>query len=211
VIALADAARDSAAEAVRALHEAGVRVVMLTGDNAATARRIADQLGIDIVIAEVLPGDKAAEIQELQVGGSRVAMVGDGVNDAPALAQADLGIAIGAGTDVAIETADVVLMRSDPLDVPIALRIGRGTLRKMRQNLGWAIGYNAVALPIAAGVFEPSLGLVLRPEIAALSMSGSSLLVAVNALLLKRLPLPMPTDAEPEPAGGRDEELRPAA
>jgi Cu2+-exporting ATPase len=105
------------------------------------------------------------------------------------LAQADLGIAIGAGTDVAIETADVVLMRSDPLDIPTALTIGRGTLRKMHQNLGWAVGYNSIALPIAAGVFQP-LGLVLRPEIAALSMSGSSLLVAVNALLLKRLPLP---------------------
>jgi Cu2+-exporting ATPase len=165
---------------------------MLTGDNQATARRIADQLGIDEVIAEVLPGDKAAKVAELQQTGRRVAMVGDGVNDAPALAQADVGIAIGAGTDVAIETADIVLMRSDPLDVPTALRIGRGTLRKMRQNLGWAIGYNTIALPIAAGVFMPAFGLMLRPEIAALSMSGSSLIVAVNALLLKRLRLPDP-------------------
>jgi len=192
VIAMADAARETAAQAVTALHEAGVQVVMLTGDNQATADRIAGQLGIDQVIAEVLPGDKAAKVAELQAGGKRVAMVGDGVNDAPALAQADLGIAIGAGSDVAIETADVVLMRSDPLDVPIALRIGAGTVHKMRQNLGWAIGYNALALPIAAGVFEPSIGLVLRPEIAALSMSGSSLIVAVNALLLKRLRLPAP-------------------
>ncbi|MFG6192169.1 heavy metal translocating P-type ATPase [Nonomuraea sp. JJY05] len=190
VIGIADAPRDSSAPAVAALHEAGVEVVMLTGDNEATARRIADRLGIDTVIAEVLPGDKAAKIAELQRGGRKVAMVGDGVNDAPALAQADLGIAIGAGTDVAIETADVVLMRSDPLDVPTALAIGRGTLRKMRQNLGWAIGYNTIALPIAAGVFEPAFGLVLRPEIAALSMSGSSFIVAVNALALKGLRLP---------------------
>jgi Cu2+-exporting ATPase len=191
VIGIADAARETAAAAVTAIHQAGAEVVMLTGDNEATARRIASQLGIDTVIAEVLPGDKAAKVAELQAQGRRVAMVGDGVNDAPALAQADLGVAIGAGTDVAIETADVVLMRSDPLDVPVAMTIGRGTLRKMRQNLGWAIGYNALALPIAAGVFEPSLGLVLRPEIAALSMSGSSFLVAVNALLLKRLRLPV--------------------
>ncbi|WP_438803069.1 heavy metal translocating P-type ATPase [Frankia tisae] len=190
VIGLADAPRPTAAQAVRALHEAGVEVIMLTGDNEATANRIAGQLGIDTVIAEVLPGDKAATIAKLQQGGRRIAMVGDGVNDAPALAQADLGIAIGAGTDVAIETADVVLMRSDPLDVPAALLIGRGTLRKMRQNLAWAVGYNAIALPIAAGVFEPAFGLVLRPEIAAVSMSGSSIIVAVNAILLKRLRLP---------------------
>ena len=197
VIALADAARETSAEAVASLHELGIEVVMLSGDNEATARRIAGQLGIDTVIAEVLPGDKADKIAELQRGGKKVAMVGDGVNDAPALAQADLGIAIGAGTDVAIETADLVLMRSDPLDVPIALRIGRGTLRKMRQNLGWAVGYNVIALPIAAGVFEPAFGLVLRPEIAAISMSGSSLIVAVNALMLKRLQLPTPPQPEP--------------
>ncbi|WP_146819575.1 HAD-IC family P-type ATPase, partial [Actinotalea fermentans] len=199
VVAMADAARETAAAAVEALHALGVEVVMLTGDNEATARRIAGQLGIDTVIAEVLPGDKAEKVAELQRSGRRVAMVGDGVNDAPALATADIGIAIGAGTDVAIETADVVLMRSDPLDVPVALRIGRGTLRKMRQNLGWAIGYNAIALPIAAGVFEPSFGISLSPEIAALSMSGSSVIVAVNALLLKRLRLPAPPDS-PRPA-----------
>ncbi|HYO04248.1 MAG TPA: heavy metal translocating P-type ATPase [Mycobacterium sp.] len=192
VIALADAVRETSAAAVSALHDLGVEVVMLSGDNEATAERIATQIGIDTAIAEVLPGDKAAKIADLQRSGKKVAMVGDGVNDAPALAQADLGIAIGAGTDVAIETADLVLMRSDPLDVPIALQIGRGTLRKMRQNLAWAVCYNAVALPIAAGVFEPSLGLVLRPEIAALSMSGSSFIVAVNALMLKRLKLPTP-------------------
>ena len=190
VIALADAVRETAAAAVAALHESGIEVVMMTGDNEATAQRIASQLGIDTVIAEVLPGDKSAKVAELQAVGKRVAMVGDGVNDAPALAQADLGIAIGAGTDVAIEAADVVLMRSDPLDVPVALRIGKGTLRKMRQNLGWAIGYNVIALPIAAGVFFPSLGIRLSPEIAAISMSGSSVIVAVNALLLKRLRLP---------------------
>lgn len=199
VIALADAARETSAEAVTALHDLGVEVVMLSGDNQATAERIGGQLGIDTVIAEVLPGDKATKIAELQRAGKKVAMVGDGVNDAPALAQADLGIAIGAGTDVAIETADLVLMRSDPLDVPVALRIGRGTLHKMRQNLGWAVGYNVIALPIAAGVFEPSLGLVLRPEIAALSMSGSSLIVAVNALMLKRLKLPAPPQPQPSP------------
>ncbi|MFG2234470.1 heavy metal translocating P-type ATPase [Streptomyces sp. NPDC048723] len=201
LIGIADAPRETSQAAVRELHTLGIEVVMLTGDNQATAERIAQRLGIDTVIAEVLPGDKAATIAELQRGGRKVAMVGDGVNDAPALAQADLGIAIGAGTDVAIETADLVLMRSDPLDVPTALRIGRGTVRKMRQNLGWAIGYNAIALPIAAGVFEPATGLILRPEIAALSMSGSSIIVAVNALALKRLRLPRPAPTDPVDRG----------
>lgn len=189
LIAIADAPRETAREAVLALKELGVRPVMLTGDSRQTAEGIAAEVGIDQVIAEVLPGDKAAKVAELQAQGCKVAMVGDGVNDAPALAQADLGIAIGAGTDVAIETADVVLMRSDPLDVAVAITIGRATERKMRQNLGWAIGYNSLALPIAAGVFEP-WGLTLRPEIAAISMSGSSVLVALNALSLKRLRLP---------------------
>jgi P-type Cu2+ transporter len=192
VIGISDAPRPTAKAAVEALQRLGVDVVMLTGDNRATADRIARELGIREVMAEILPADKASKIAELQRAGKKVAMVGDGVNDAPALAQADLGIAIGAGTDVAIETADVVLMRSDPLDVSTAISIGRGTLRKMQQNLAWAVGYNAIAIPIAAGVFQPAFGLVLRPEIAALSMSGSSVLVAVNALLLKRLKLPQP-------------------
>ena len=201
-VALADAARETAAGAVRELHDLGVQVVMLSGDNQRTAERIADHLGIDTVIAEVMPGDKAARIADLQGRHRETAMVGDGVNDAPALAQADLGVAIGAGTDVAIETADVVLMRSDPLDVPIALRIGRGTLRKIRQNLWWAVGYNMIALPIAAGVLKPAFGFALRPEIAALSMSGSSLIVAVNALMLKRLKLPAPIPRSESPGPG---------
>lgn len=213
VIALADAARDTAQAAITALHGAGIEVAMLTGDNEATAQRIATMLGIDTVIAEVLPQDKSAKVAELQAAGKKVAMVGDGVNDAPALAQADLGIAIGAGTDVAIETADVVLMRSDPLDVAIALRIGKGTVRKMRQNLGWAIGYNAIALPIAAGVFA-GVGLMLSPEIAAISMSGSSAIVAINALLLRRLRLPAqpkqsashPVDTPREPTAAEVEQ-----
>jgi P-type Cu2+ transporter len=193
VISIADALRETAAEAIGRLHELGLRTVMLSGDNRATAERIAAEVGIDEVIAEVLPADKASRVRELQAEGRKVAMVGDGVNDAPALAQAEVGIAIGAGTDVAVETADVVLMRSDPLDVAVAVTVSRGTLRKMRQNLAWAIGYNSLALPVAAGMLEP-IGLVLRPEVAALSMSGSSIIVAANAVSLKRLQLPAAAD-----------------
>ena len=195
LIAIADAPRDTAAEAVAALKELGVRPVMLSGDSEATARRIAALVGIDEVIAEVLPADKATKVAELQAQGRTVAMVGDGVNDAPALAQADVGIAIGTGTDVAVETADVVLMRSDPLDVATAITISRGTVRKMRQNLAWAVGYNTLALPVAAGAFA-SVGFVLRPEVAAISMSGSSIIVALNAVALKRLHLPDARDED---------------
>jgi Cu2+-exporting ATPase len=189
LIAIADSPRETARAAVSALRGLGVRAVMLTGDSQATAERVAAEVGIEDVIAEVLPQDKAAKVKELQNQGRRVAMVGDGVNDAPALAQADVGIAIGAGTDVAIETADVVLMRSDPQDVAAAIQISRGTVRKMHQNLAWAVGYNTLAIPIAAGVLEP-VGFTLTPVIAALSMSGSSIIVAVNAIALKRLRLP---------------------
>ncbi len=189
MIAIADAVRANAKQAVEQLTSMGVQVAMLTGDNRATAERIAGELGIKTVFAEVLPSQKADKVKELQGQGKLVAMVGDGINDAPALAQADVGIAIGAGTDVAMETADVVLMKSDPFDVIGAITLSRATLRKMHQNLWWAAGYNTIAFPIAAGLFYPAFGLVLRPEIAALSMSGSSLIVAVNALMLKNTKL----------------------
>ena len=183
LIAIADATRPTSKEAIRLLKRRGVQVAMITGDNRGTAERIGRELGIDIVLADVLPGEKAAKIKALQAQGKRVAMVGDGINDAPALTQSDVGFAIGAGTDVAIESAQVVLMRSDPLDVVRAIELSRATLRKMHQNLWWAVGYNVVAFPLAAGVLYP---FTLSPAVAALAMSGSSALVAINALLLKR-------------------------
>ncbi len=203
LIAIADAIRPSSKAAVSRLRERNIQVVMLTGDNAATARRIAADLGIDSVLAEVLPAQKAEKVKELQATGKKVGMVGDGVNDAPALTQADVGFAIGAGTDVAMESADVVLMKSDPFDIVAAIELSRATLRKMHQNLWWAVGYNVVAFPLAAGVLFP---FVLSPEVAALSMSGSTLVVAINALLLKRTRLEgirQPgKGAEPTAAGG---------
>ena len=207
VIAVADETRPSAKRTIDELHRMGVEVAMLTGDNQATAERIGKELGLDTVFAEVLPGDKAAKVRELQSKGKLVAMVGDGINDAPALAQADVGIAIGAGTDVAMETADVVLMKSDPYDVLGAMALSRATVRKMKQNLWWAVGYNTLAFPIAAGLFYRPFGLLLRPEIAALTMSGSSLLVALNALMLRWTRLPgirrrqSTAELEPAPTG----------
>lgn len=195
VIAIADAIRPTSRATIQELHRRKVRVAMITGDNRPTAERVAADLGIDIVLADVLPGQKAEEVKKLQAQGLKVGMVGDGVNDAPALTQAEVGFAIGAGTDVAIDSADIVLMRSDPYDVVRAITIARGTLRKMHQNLAWAVGYNVLAFPLAAGVLFP---FVLSPEIAALSMSGSSVIVAVNALLLKRLPLANAASPSPE-------------
>lgn len=183
--ATADAVRPESAEAVRRLHDEGIEVVMLTGDSRAVADSVARELGIDTVFAEVLPEDKAAKIREIQARGKRVAMVGDGVNDAPALITADVGVAIGAGTDVAVEAGDVVLVRSDPRDVPRIFALSRATYRKMLQNLWWAAGYNVVAIPLAAGVLY-RWGIVLSPAVGAVLMSLSTVVVAVNAQLLRR-------------------------
>jgi Cu2+-exporting ATPase len=159
--------------------------VLLSGDTTATAERVAKAVGISRVFAEVRPEQKAEYVQRLQREGQVTAMVGDGVNDAPALAQADIGIAIGAGTDVAIQAAEVVLMKSDPADVAYTIRLSRATVRKMKENLAWATVYNVIAIPVAAGVFFHSLGWVLAPQISALMMSGSSIIVAVNAVSLR--------------------------
>jgi P-type Cu2+ transporter len=186
IVAAADTVRPNAARAIAELKSLGIQPVMMTGDNRRTAEVVARQVGIDRVFADVLPQDKADGVKALQTEGLFVAMVGDGVNDAPALAQADLGIAIGAGTDVAVETGDVILMKSDPADVLGAIRLSKATVRKMKQNLFWAAIYNLVAIPVAAGVLYPSLGLMLRPEFGALAMSASSITVVSNALLLRR-------------------------
>jgi Cu2+-exporting ATPase len=186
VVAVRDVLRASAKAAVAGLRDIGLEVAMLTGDNRQTAEAVARELGIERVLAEVLPEHKAEEVKRLQSEGKFVAMVGDGINDAPALAQADLGIAIGAGTDVAVETGDIVLMRSDPRDVLGAIRLSKATVRKMKQNLFWAAIYNVIAIPIAAGALYP-FGVLLRPEFGALAMSASSITVVSNALLLRRM------------------------
>jgi P-type Cu2+ transporter len=185
VFAVADAVRDESREAVQRLHAQSIEVIMMTGDAQAVARSVAEELGIDTVFAEVLPEQKAAKVKEVQARGRRVAMVGDGVNDAPALLTADVGIAIGAGTDVAVEAGDVVLVRSDPRDVPRIITLSRATYRKMIQNLWWAAGYNVVAIPLAAGVLAP-WGIVPPPALGAVLMSASTVIVAINAQLLRR-------------------------
>lgn len=186
VIGITDAVRPSSAEAIRLLKDAGVEPVLMSGDVKPTAERVAREVGITRVFAEVRPEDKAAHVKELQAQGFVVAMVGDGINDAPALAQADIGIAIGAGTDVAAQAAQVILMKSDPLDIVRAIRLSKATVRKMKQNLAWASVYNVLAIPVAAGAFYSSLGWSLRPEISALLMSVSSIIVALNAVSLRR-------------------------
>src|SRR3989344_4333677 len=186
VVGAADPIKANAKLAIQRMNELGIEVAMITGDNKGTAEAVAKELGIARVFSEVLPQDKASYVQQLQQEGKFVAMVGDGVNDAPALAQADIGIAIGAGTDVAIETAKVVLMKSDPTDIIRAIRLSKATVLKMKQNLFWASIYNLLAIPVAAGVLYPAFGISLRPEVAALLMSISSIIVAVNAVMLKR-------------------------
>lgn len=187
-LAIADAIRPESHEAIRALHALGVQVTMMTGDAREVATAVAAELGIDDVLAQVLPEDKARHVREIQESGRRVAMVGDGVNDAPALATADVGIAIGAGTDVAVEAGHIVLVRSDPRDIPRIITLSRATYRKMVQNLWWAAGYNIVAIPLAAGVLAP-WGVVLTPALGAVLMSASTVVVAINAQLLKRTPM----------------------
>ncbi|OHA63407.1 MAG: copper-translocating P-type ATPase [Candidatus Wildermuthbacteria bacterium RIFCSPHIGHO2_01_FULL_45_20] len=187
IIGVADTARPTAKKTVQKLKELGLEVTMITGDHEQVAMAVSAELGIDRYFAEVLPEEKAQHVKKLQDEGKFVAMVGDGINDAPALAQANIGIAIGAGTDVAIETGNIVLMRSDPYDIVAAVRLSKATVVKMKQNLFWAAIYNVLAIPVAAGVFYNSLGWSLRPEIAALLMSASSIIVATNAVLLKRV------------------------
>jgi P-type Cu+ transporter len=203
LVAVADTLKETSARAVSELKRLGLEIVMITGDNERTANAVAAQLGIERVLAEVLPQDKASEVRRLQGEGKAVAMVGDGVNDAPALAQADVGIAIGSGTDVAKETGDVILIRDDVLDVAAAVQIARATMRLVKQNLLWAFGYNSAAIPLAAGVLYPFFSQIVSPELAALLMATSSFSVTINTLRMRGYQPPVkrgPPPASPERA-----------
>ncbi len=190
--ALADVVREESYRVVDALHELGIEVAMLTGDSEDVANAVADDLGIDTVFAEVLPEDKDQKVTELQDQGKLVAMVGDGVNDAPALTRADVGIAIGSGTDVAVQSADIILVQNNPMDVVRLVKLSRASFRKMRENLAWAAGYNVFALPLAAGILAP-IGILLSPAVGALLMSLSTVIVAINAQFLRRVDLDLPS------------------
>jgi Cu+-exporting ATPase len=191
ILAVADPVKPGTPAGIRALHALGLRVSMLSGDNQATAAAIGAELGIDDVAAELMPGDKVAALQRLRAEGRRVAFVGDGINDAPALAEAEVGVAIGTGTDIAIESADVVLMSGDLRNVPNAIALSRATMRNIRQNLFWAFAYNTALIPVAAGALYPAFGVLLSPMLAALAMAFSSVFVVGNALRLRRLSLPL--------------------
>jgi Cu+-exporting ATPase len=195
LIAVSDAPREYASEAVEQLHQMGIETVMISGDNRRTADAIARQVGIKKVMAEVLPEEKAKAVLKLQEGGSSVAMVGDGINDAPALAQADIGMALGSGTDVAMESGDIVLVKDDLRDVVEAVKLSRYTIRKVKQNLFWAFFYNSIGIPIAAGVLYPLLGFLLNPIVAAAAMGFSSVSVVTNSLLMNRYRVQRRTDA----------------
>jgi len=187
IVAVADTLKEHSKEAVDRLHKMGIEVVMITGDNARTASAIAKQVGIDRVLAEVLPQDKANEIKKLQAEGKIVAMVGDGINDAPALTQSNVGIAMGAGTDVAMESAGIVLIKNDLLDVVASIRLSKLTMSKIKQNLFWAFGYNTIGIPLAAGILYPFVHeIIITPALAAAFMAMSSISVTTNSLLMKR-------------------------
>jgi len=209
LIAVADTLKEYSVEAIKHLHKLGLEVVMITGDNRRTADAIARKVGIDRVLAEVLPQDKAEEVKKLQAQGKKVAMVGDGVNDAPALAQAEVGMAIGSGTDVAKETGDIILIKDDIRDVVVALEVAKATMRKVKQNLFWAFFYNVLGIPLGAGLFYAFASVVISPELAGLMMAVSSISVTLNTLLLKSFKPSVGRGHKPK-LGSGNAQLRPA-
>ena len=215
IIAVSDPIKDTSAEAIRSLHELGLRVAMITGDDSRTAHAVAKRLGIDEIVAEVLPEGKVEAIKSLRAGNRKIAFVGDGINDAPALAEADVGLAVGTGTDIAIESADVVLMSGDLRGVVNAIALSKATIGNIKQNLFWAFAYNATLIPVAAGILFPINGVLLSPVLAAGAMALSSVFVLGNALRLRRFAAPLASNSGARdarsPTIGQLEILEPAA